>query len=389
MLTIAILCLLAITTIEACPNGLLCDETQPDPTPLPTPSPLITSKLEFENVILFEYGKKAELILKEGNDATQDTVCVLQIDYEKRQTAHLNFKHCCCENDETRSLQITRALAGTKIRLFDNPDGHRNDDWVEITILKDFTTTKTINSYQSYNNAPENQAFIKVELHWKNGLDGKVSRIEIEPPPRVPDPVGFIDTRFDAAANDRSTKFVSTVGRFDTVDTSISSLQTYLKTEIDAQSTMINTRFGESTSNVNYQFTTSTDNINNQFTSSTNNINNQFTVSTNNINNQFTFSTNNINNQFELSTNNINNKYNSLSTQITTRMNSLSHNMNQNFTTSTANINYQFGVSTNNINQKYNLLENQMNVQSAMITTRFNTLAYGLRKNISLTMKTV
>eukprot|EP01084_Bolivina_argentea_P314607 544932_1 len=30
-----------------------------------------------------------------------------------------------------------------------------------------------------------------------------------------------------------------------------------------------------------------------------------------------------------------------------------------------------------------------MNVQSAMITTRFNTLAYGLRKNISLTMKIV
>lgn len=203
------------------------------------------------------------------------------------------------------------------------------------------------------------------------------------------DTSGSLQTLFDAATNDRLTKYQSAFGRFTTLDQSISFLQNYLKTEIDAQSGMINTRFGESDSNVNFHFTSSTDDINHQFSTSTNNINAQFTASTNNVNNQCSFSTNNINNRFSLSANNINDKYNSLSTQITTRMNSSLHYMHKNFTTHTDNVNNQFRISTDNINTKYNLLKNQMDDQSDMIRTRFNTLAYGLRKNISLTMKTV
>eukprot|EP01084_Bolivina_argentea_P314605 544922_1 len=199
----------------------------------------------------------------------------------------------------------------------------------------------------------------------------------------------LVDSRFEAAKMDREGKLTGTNMRFDAVDGAISSLQIYLKTEIDTQSGMINTKFDESNTNINNHFTSSTNNINNKFISSTNNIDSKFITSTNNINNHFSISTNNINNQFTLSTNNINDKFSSLSAQITSRMNSLAHDTNQNFITSTANINYQFSVSTTNINQKYNLLSNQMNVQSAMITTRFNTLAYGLRKNISLTMNTV
>eukprot|EP01084_Bolivina_argentea_P277541 473858_1 len=97
----------------------------------------------------------------------------------------------------------------------------------------------------------------------------------------------IIYTGLAHAERDRADKFTTTNARFDTVDTSISSLKTYLKTEIDAQSGLITTGFTDSTTNINDQFTTSTDNINNQFSISTNNINTQFTSSTNNINYQF------------------------------------------------------------------------------------------------------
>eukprot|EP01084_Bolivina_argentea_P277536 473849_1 len=366
---LVILTVLQPITIDACEGGVeLC------PTPRPTGAPIIVPDLEFEKIVLFEYAQDANIILMaHGNDH----VCTKTIDYKKRQEVRINLKKDgACENDETRWMKITKALKGTRIWIYDHPDGeHKGDDYFKLEVLKDFTEEKSINSYEqrNYNNDPANDGFFQFTYHWHNGLDGKVSRIEIYPPEREIDSTGLIDTRFDAASNDRETNFISTVWKFDDVDTSISSLKSYLKTEFDAQSEMINSRFGESAANVNFEFTSSNDNINSKFTSSTNNINSQFIRSTDNINHQFSLSTNNINNQFALSTSNINKKYNSLSTQITVRMDSLADNTNNNFTASTTNINYQFGVSTTNINQKYNLLSNQMNVQSAMITTRFNT----------------
>lgn len=65
--------------------------------------------------------------------------------------------------------------------MYDNPDGKTNDDCVEIIVLQDFTTTQTVNSYERDVNDNE---YIKIKHHRDDGLDGKVSRIEIYPPSR-------------------------------------------------------------------------------------------------------------------------------------------------------------------------------------------------------------
>eukprot|EP01084_Bolivina_argentea_P283475 485513_1 len=285
---------------------------------------LLGDEFTVESDTFYEDGL-AKMVLHEGNDGSQNTVCTLNIDYVNRDWNNpqtINFKKDSygCDNDETRSLTITKGLKGTIIKFYDSPDRKTDDDWVEIEIIKSFHLPITINSYQNYNGAHDE--YIKVTLHYDNGLDGKVSSCYIYRPPKnsavggnddrrrmissdtvVPtfivelirllayeaDVFVWTETLLKAPGNDisdeddRSEIFNATNLRFDTVDESVWSLKTYLKTEIDAQS----------------------------------------------------------------------------------------------------------GLITTNINQKYNLLSNQMTDQSSMITTRFNTLAYGLRKNASLIMKTV
>eukprot|EP01084_Bolivina_argentea_P055998 102548_1 len=82
------------------------------------------------------------------------------------------------------------------------------------------------------------------------------------------------------AESDRSGKFAFLSTRFNSLDVSLDSLESYLKNEIDAQSEMMNTRFTESNTNINNEFKSSTDNINVKFSTSTHNINNQFGLST-------------------------------------------------------------------------------------------------------------
>lgn len=142
----------------------------------------IKKGVDIESPAFYEDGL-AKIILYEGNDGRENIVCTINIDYVNRNNDEINFKKDSigCDNDETRSMKITKALNGTKITLWDNPDGKTNDDWVEIEIIANINRSITIGSYER--NVNDNPLY-KVTYHRDNGLDGKVSRIKIEPPQR-------------------------------------------------------------------------------------------------------------------------------------------------------------------------------------------------------------
>lgn len=109
--------------------------------------------------------------LFEGNDGSQNRVCTIT-----GRPASMNFKSAgsACANDEARSLVLHRIPVGTVVRVYDDPDGRRRDDWseIEITELRDFIV---VPSFQR----PIDSGPIKLRYFRNDGLDGKVSRLEI------------------------------------------------------------------------------------------------------------------------------------------------------------------------------------------------------------------
>jgi len=115
-----------------------------------------------------------QILLFEGNDCIQDIVgwtddSIPQI---------INFKQTSnFQNDGTRSMLLVNVQPEVVIRLYDNPDGEVDDDWVEI-LVKQAIPDYCIGSYeQSFEND-----FVSVTFHDHNGLDGKVSRLEVRNP---------------------------------------------------------------------------------------------------------------------------------------------------------------------------------------------------------------
>ena len=113
------------------------------------------------------------LSLHEGNGGTQNKVCDLDL-----ASRTLNFKnHRACDNDEARSATLLLAEAGTVVRLYDDPDCERGDDWIEITVLRNLGA-RTVGSFErSFADAD-----LRVRYHRDNGLDGKVSCARISVP---------------------------------------------------------------------------------------------------------------------------------------------------------------------------------------------------------------
>eukprot|EP01084_Bolivina_argentea_P314552 544839_1 len=119
---------------------------------------------------------QGQVILYEGDGASQSIVCTLWL-YDRE----INFKssnNYGCENDETRSLRIMDARAGTKITLWDNPDGKTDDDFYVIDVLRDITSPQTVENYETNMETH----YIRGRYIRDNGLNGKVSRIKITVP---------------------------------------------------------------------------------------------------------------------------------------------------------------------------------------------------------------
>jgi hypothetical protein len=113
------------------------------------------------------------MVMYEGKNASQDVVCGVPGQHARA----INFKQndgLGCENDEASSAKIVDAKAGMRFVVFDNEDGKTTDDWTEIDVLTDRASI-TINSFAtSYSNSD-----VRVTAHPNNGIDGKVSRVEV------------------------------------------------------------------------------------------------------------------------------------------------------------------------------------------------------------------
>ena len=80
-------------------------------------------------------------------------------------------------NDEARSIRLRDVPAGWTIRVYDSPSQDKNDDWMSIV------TTECINDFliDKFEQPKTSGGFIQTS-HRHNGLDGKISNLEIVPP---------------------------------------------------------------------------------------------------------------------------------------------------------------------------------------------------------------
>lgn len=111
------------------------------------------------------------IVLYEGNNSSQNLVCALGVG----QSATVRFpEHPDCDNDEARSARLVSVKAGTVIRLFDSPEGSRDDDWTELVVEADQADVR-IGTFER----TTTWGRVRATHYRNNGLDGKVSRIEV------------------------------------------------------------------------------------------------------------------------------------------------------------------------------------------------------------------
>lgn len=111
--------------------------------------------------------------LYEGSNGTQDHVCVVDVGHADTTVFDATPNPRNCDNDEARSARLFEVPTGRIVRLFDSPEGSREDDWLEITAKRDIVEALIPGFQRSYEDAD-----VRVVYHRNNGLDGKVSRLE-------------------------------------------------------------------------------------------------------------------------------------------------------------------------------------------------------------------
>ncbi|MFK3799791.1 hypothetical protein [Pseudomonas sp. NPDC088444] len=118
------------------------------------------------------------IYLWEGNnaDAKQDAVCVIP-----RGSRTLSLPTAGCENDEARSLSLSGIAKGTRISLYDSANGNREDDHMIIDVTRDIGLREKV-VVGSFEQNRTTDAY-KATYIRNNGLNGKVSRIEIKQTP--------------------------------------------------------------------------------------------------------------------------------------------------------------------------------------------------------------
>ena len=118
--------------------------------------------------------------LYEGNGVTQNVVCEISWNTDTLGDdcfVGYDFQHYKpCSNDETRSMRIYSAEAGTTIKVYDSPSGGTNDDYTIIKIKRDISHAVDLDTYEK----DYEDDFIQVRYHHDNGLDGKVSYFSVE-----------------------------------------------------------------------------------------------------------------------------------------------------------------------------------------------------------------
>merc|ERR1719430_1867150 len=113
----------------------------------------------------------------EGNGGSQDEVCTLfwppygTWDFQHEQH---------CQNDEARSAILISADPYTTITIYDSPSGSKSDDYTIIKIKNAVESEILIDSFEKSQEITSGGNWVVIEHHHHNGLDGKVSRVEID-----------------------------------------------------------------------------------------------------------------------------------------------------------------------------------------------------------------
>lgn len=110
--------------------------------------------------------------LKEGNSCTQGSVGTLT---DRPGTVARLTSIDWIPNDEARSVELSNVRPGAVIRIFDNSGGSFNDDWTEIRVHNRTPNGYCVPTFES----SFFDGIVTVTYHRKNGLDGKVSRVQI------------------------------------------------------------------------------------------------------------------------------------------------------------------------------------------------------------------
>lgn len=147
----------------------------------------------------------------EGNNAEQDYVCNVSMAREKALDL---TNHRECVNDEARSLILYDVPAGAVLRLYDNSEGNREDDWVEILVKRPISEKLIRTFEQSFEDDDVRMTYFR-----NNGLDGKVSRLEVG---RCSDdcgvPVSILSPRDGTTVPAGGTEIVRVWARFGATD---------------------------------------------------------------------------------------------------------------------------------------------------------------------------
>lgn len=117
------------------------------------------------------------VVFWEGNNGTQDA---WPLSTELSQSWDLQSGGAPVPNDEARSCTVVDAPPGTVINVYDSSSGSKDDDWAQITVQQNVSTPVVVATFE--NSTSYGGGAVTVTYNKHNGLDGKVSYIEVIPP---------------------------------------------------------------------------------------------------------------------------------------------------------------------------------------------------------------
>jgi hypothetical protein len=110
----------------------------------------------------------------------EDTSCVVPVNQSGGTSGvqyDMKLASRGCENDELKSMELEGVRAGTRIELYDNPNGDRQDDFTIIDVKQSVPMGKRVR-IDSFEGTTDTFYYRKLASR-NNGLDGKVSRIRV------------------------------------------------------------------------------------------------------------------------------------------------------------------------------------------------------------------
>ena len=113
----------------------------------------------------------------EGNDGSQNVVRRDSFSNSNSYYIASNLKRESGQNDEIRSVVLENLPKGTRLTVYDNPDGKTDDDWTTL-VIKEYKPKIVIRHFEETKETSD----YRMDYHRKNGLNGKISRVVIDAP---------------------------------------------------------------------------------------------------------------------------------------------------------------------------------------------------------------